>query len=44
MDDDMNDHMRSMEEMFGVCTECGSILCFCGVCHVCENRNRDGDN
>ena len=43
MDDEMNDHVRSMEETFGVCHECGSILCNCGVCHVCEDRNRDGD-
>ena len=44
MNDELNDHCNSMEQTFGVCTECGSVLCLCGVCHVCEDRNKDGED
>lgn len=33
-----------MDEEWGVCTDCGSVLCLCGVCHVCEDYLDEEDD
>jgi hypothetical protein len=46
-DQDLNeqdDTYASDAEYWGACTDCGAVLCCCGVCHYCQQHDDDYNN